>query len=187
MEFILFAPLLIILFMGMADVVNYVSTLRKLNTSAELMADLVTHRGPFINASEIDDFFVGAELALTPIPISNVRITVFGYFRNPVTKNAELRWSRSSTSARVNGNAMTNGATAPTCADPDTVRLTPLTENSDIVVVVVCANYVPPRVTILDMVNILGFSSKLIRREIVMRPLQSATLTCRPPTGQPNC
>lgn len=71
-----------------------------------------------------------------------------------------------------------DSGTGTACNQP--ARPTTLTVANDLVVVVICVQYTPPRASILNYTNILGFATKRIEQQVTMRPRQTTTLTCNP-------
>ena len=165
-EFVIVLPVLLLLFFGMINLSQFISTSRKLNTAADLVADLVSRHTDIIPATAIDDYFIAVELSIRPMDVSNVRISVYDFNRdgNGVVTQ---RWTKSS-----------NGGEA--CAVPDPAAepiASLLTNGSDIVVAVVCTPFEPPS-------NFPGagemFSGLSIEKRVITAPRQSQTLVCNP-------
>ena len=55
-EFVIVLPVLLLLFFGMINLTSYLSTLRKVNSAAELVTDLVSRHDKTITSSDIEDY-----------------------------------------------------------------------------------------------------------------------------------
>ena len=165
-EFVIVLPVLLLMFFGMINLSQFISTNRKLNTAADLVADLVSRHTDVIPATAIDDYFIAVELSLRPLDVTNVRISLYDFNRNSngaVTR----RWTKSS-----------NGGEACTVPDPAAEPIASLlTNGNDIVVAVVCTSFEPPS-------NYPGagemFSGLSIEKRVITAPRQSQTLVCNP-------
>ena len=156
-------PLLLLLYFGLFDLTALITLNRKISYSASVVADLVSQNKTTVTAADITDYINAAELVMSPTPIANVRVDVYGYYINggAVTQ----RWSENST-----------GGSA--CSAPSTASLDELmTDGNDVVVAVACTLYTPYVATFLGE-NLLGATSFTLRQEIALRPRMTATLNC---------
>ena len=163
-EFVFIFPVLLILFFGMVNVAHYVATARKLTQMAALMADLVARHDKTIRASDIDDYFIAAELTMRPSPIKDVRVDIYDYTNNGST--TVKRWSKSSS----NGTA---------CVPPDP-NVAPISniilKDKDAVVAVICMSYTAPVATFPGLSAM--FNGITIRRSMAVKPRRSPNLEC---------
>lgn len=156
-------PVLLFLYFGLFDLTSLISVNRKLTYSASVVADLVTQNKTTVTAANITDYFNAAEMVMSPTPIADVRIDVYGYYNNSGT--ITQRWTKSST-----------GGTA--CGAPSTTGMAALmTDGNDLVVARVCTTYAPYIATFLGT-NILGATSFTFEEQIALRPRLSSTLAC---------
>lgn len=156
-------PLLLLLYFGLFDLTALITLNRKISYSASVVADLVSQNKTTVTAAKITDYFDAAELVMSPTPVANVRIDLYGFYDNSGT--ITQRWSESST-----------GGSA--CSAPSTTSMDELmTDGNDVVVAVVCTQYTPYIATFLGE-NILGATSFTLREEIALRPRMTATLAC---------
>jgi Flp pilus assembly protein TadG len=157
-------PVLVLLYFGLFDLTAMISLSRKINYSSSVVADLVTQNKTTVTAANITDYFNAAELVMSPTPIANVRVEVFGFRNNAGTITQQ--WSKAST-----GGASCGGA-------PSTAGMASLmTDGNDVVVARACTSYTPYVATFLGE-NILGATSFTLSQDITLRPRMSATLAC---------
>ncbi len=157
-------PVLLLLYFGLFDLTALISLSRKITYSSSVVADLVTQEKTTVAATDIDDYFNAAEMVMSPTPIANVRIEVYGFRNNAGT--ITQRFSKSSA-----GGASCGGA--PSTADMEEL----MTDGNDVIVARVCTTYTPYIATFLGE-NILGATSFTLSEEIALRPRMTATLDC---------
>lgn len=176
LEFALVLPLLILMFVLMIDGFSLIYTHRKLAQTSDLVARLVGFETGTITPARIGELFRGASFDLRPLAIGGVTIEIRDYYLPdppPPVPAPVVRWTRSSKSAP----ALT-AATAPACAAPDTSNLLPLVTGTDAILVVVCADFTPPKASILSFPNLLGFARKTITQQSIQPLRQYGELLC---------
>jgi Flp pilus assembly protein TadG len=157
-------PVLLFLYFGLFDLTALISLSRKITYSSSVVADLVTQNETTVTSAKITDYFNAAEMVMSPTPIANVRVEVFGFRK--IAGTVTKQWSKSSAGGASCG------------AAPSTVGMTNLmTDGNDVVVARVCTSYTPYIATFLGE-NILGATSFTLSEEIALRPRMSATLAC---------
>ena len=166
-EFALVLPVLLLIFFGMINLSQYASALRKADTAAYLVADLVSRSQSNITQATVDDYFTAAELLYRPEDRSwvqtNIGIDVYVYATG--TGAASARWSRF-----YQGTAR---CTSP-MSTPSGTKISQLLTDTDAVVAVVCTTFTAPAASYPGM----GYlANKRIERTFVTRPRQSKTLT----------
>lgn len=156
-------PALLFVYFGLFDLTGLISLNRKVSYSSSVVADLVSQNKTTVTSSDITDYFNAVELVMSPTPVANVRVDVYGYYDNGGT--ITQRWSKSST-----------GGTS--CGAPSTTGMANLmTDGNDVVVVRTCAIYTPYIATFLGE-NVLGATSFTLSGETALRPRLTATLAC---------
>ncbi|MFM8747112.1 MAG: TadE/TadG family type IV pilus assembly protein [Aestuariivirga sp.] len=163
-EMALTLPFLLLLFLGVVNVADYLASQRRLATATALVADLVARNDTIVSRQDIDDYFVAAGLLLGPGQAQDMRIDVRALRKSGGVLSATPRWSRGSGSRQ--------------CPDPDLASLSDVIENQrDIIVTVACMTYAPPVAAFLGR-SILGFASITLSEEVAAVPRQSARLSC---------
>ena len=156
-------PALLFLYFGLVDLTGLISLNRKISYSSSVVADLVSQNKTTVTSANITDYFNAVELVMSPTPVANVRVDVYGYYNNGGT--ITQRWKKSST-----------GGTS--CGAPSTTGMANLmTDGNDVVIVRTCATYTPYIATFLGE-NILGATSFSLGGETALRPRLTATLAC---------
>jgi Flp pilus assembly protein TadG len=163
-EFAFIMPFLLLLFFGLVDITDAVSSNRRITSVANSIGDLAAQNRKKILKTDIDDYFKAAALIMKPKSDSNVRVTLFG-FRSDGTKGV-LQWT------------VTNNK-GPVCGKAPNVNTmqTLMTTGNDIIVAQACMVYQPLISSFLGE-NIMGTTSMKIEQIITMRPRASATLDC---------
>ena len=164
MAFIL--PTMLLLYFGLMDVTGLVSMNRKITASASITADLVGQQRTSILKPVIVDQYNASEMIMSPTPIANVRVEVFGYRANAGLTSVTKIWH-------------TSNNQGPSCGvDPDTANMLPLmSAGNDLVVARSCISYTPYVTSFLGT-TIMGSTSFLIKQTISVRPRSSLQLTC---------
>lgn len=168
-EFAIVLPVLLLLFFGMVNLTSYISTLRKLNSAAELVADQVSRHNASppapqgtIQHADFVDYFDAAALLFLPSSASNVQVQVYNF--RLVGGTPALRWQR----FRLPGTAGT--CTAPDPTDPE---IAAMMANGDALVAVACI----PNYTALAQFP--GVPTLTVpRKQYALRPRQTQTLLC---------
>jgi Flp pilus assembly protein TadG len=168
-DFALVLPVLLLLFFGMISITQYISMKRKVQSAAELVADLVTRQQTTIASTLIDDYFKAVELSFRPMNQTLVQNTVgidlYGY--RSVNGAASVQWSKFYRGAKQ--------CTPPTVKLTDPIGV--LLADTDVVVAVVCVNFKMP---VAKYTGIKFLATEKIEKQFALRPRQSTTLTCVP-------
>lgn len=163
-EFAFIMPFMLLLFFGLVDITDAVSSNRRITSVANSIGDLAAQNRKKILKTDIDDYFKAAALIMKPKSDSNVRVTLFG-FRSDGTKGVQL-WT------------VTNNK-GPVCVSvPNTTTMqTLMTAGNDLIVAQACMVYTPIVTKFLGT-TIMGTTSMKIEQTITMRPRSSTTLDC---------
>lgn len=160
MEFAFVLPLLIVLFLVIVNLSQYVTMNRRLAVAANLVADLVT-RNREVTGPLLTDYLAAAEIALWPAGTGNLSVSIYNYRK---TASGKLDWTKTL-------------GTGAACTAPNATRYATLQGTTDVIVAVVCMPFVPP----INM-SFLGQNYFTIfplpRQEAVMRPRASVNLDC---------
>lgn len=165
-EFVIVFPVLLLLFFGLVNFAHYINSSMKIAQAAVLATDLVTRANRTITEADFTDAFTAVELAMTPLPTTNVRVDVYDFYGT-----GTLRWKKSSP----------NG---PNCTAPDPSNgpiktlLTPngATPPTDVIAAVVCMPYTAPVPSFPGLTQF--FSNIVITRAMYLRPRISTDLKC---------
>jgi Flp pilus assembly protein TadG len=163
-EIAFITPFMLLLYFGLFDITALVSVNRKVTYSASVVADLVAQNKTSILKSKLTDYYSAANLVMSPIPASAVRVEVFG-FRIAGTTVSQI-WK-------------TNNGQGSSCgADPSTTAMAPLmVAGNDLVVARVCTTYEIYAANFLGH-SIVNGSSFVISESITQRPRATLKLTC---------
>ena len=169
-EFVIVLPVLLLLFFGMINLTSYLSTLRKVNSAAELVTDLASRHDKTITSSDIDDYFKAAALLFLPATADGLQVQLYDYHDDDGDGVAELRWGKFRT---------TGTCAAPNMSDPEIANMLP---DSDVLIAVACI----PGYT--DPARFPGLPTLAIpQKSVALRPRQSDELICNtcPPVTPP--
>ena len=158
-EMALIFPVMALLFVGLVDVSNLMTANRRVTQTASTLGDLITQSPGSVTTADLDGFISAARSIMDPFPESSTSLE-FYTFRKSGT-GAVLDWQYKSSGASCG---------APPTAD-DTM-LTLMAEDNDVVVSRTCYIWEP----ILGI--ILGFSTSTIQDQLMLRPRQTARITC---------
>ncbi len=163
LEIAFIMPFLLFMYFGLVDLTAMISLNRKVTYAASVVADLVTQNDATVTATNIDDYFNAAALAMSPTPMTNIRVEVYQFHSaSGVISN---QWSRKS-------------ANGSNCSAPSTSGMSNLmTDGNDLIVAVLCTQYTPYIATFLGQ-NILGATTFTMSEQIALRPRQSSALAC---------
>lgn len=157
MAFIL--PLMLLIYFGLVDAGKLLSAHRRVTLTASTLGDLVTQAPGTITKADIDGFFEAASPIMDPLPASAISLEVFGYTKDG--ESVKLSWQHK--------NAGPSCGAAPGASDQMKALMV---EGNDVVVSRVCYNWTP------ITGQIFGADPIKLEDELMLRPRQSATLTC---------
>jgi Flp pilus assembly protein TadG len=161
-------PLMILLYFGLVDVTGLISFNRKITSSASLTSDLVAQKRNSILKAEIDDIYNATAMIMSPTPMTDVRVEVYG-FRN-VGGTVTQIWK-------------TSNGQGPACTSAlSTANMLPLmaanvSDKNDLIVTRTCLNF-EPYVAAFMGDSILGSTIFPVNATISVRPRASLKLDC---------
>lgn len=164
-EFALIVPFVILVYLGLFDLTSLITVNRKVTYSTSVVADLVTQNNTNVLRDQITDYYNAAEMVMDPVPISDVRIEVYGY--RQIGGALVKMWD-------------TDNGQGAACGAPSTSGLTDLmADGNDMVVSQVCTEFTPRIATFIGE-YLLGAPSFTVSQQIAQRPRQvgAAKLTC---------
>lgn len=174
-EFAFIMPFMLLLFFGLVDITDGVSTNRRITSVANSIGDMVAQSRKKVVKTEVDDVFKIADLIMKPKSDANVRVRVYGYKKNGTS--ATLKW------------VLDNGKGSACSRSPDLTSIfTLMSTGNDVIVSQACTVYTPIVTSFLGE-NIMGSTSMKIEQIIAVRPRSSSTLDCYTTTAAatPNC
>lgn len=128
-EFAFIFPVMVLMYFGMLDLIQFVSVSRRVAASAGAVSDLVSANDKSVTASQVTDYFNAAFLNMKPIPSTNVRVEVYDF--RVVGGVPTLLWSSNSSGGS------SCGATPTAASFPIVVG------GHDTIVTRVCTSYTP--------------------------------------------
>jgi Flp pilus assembly protein TadG len=158
-EMALIFPVMLIVFVGLVDVSNLLTANRRVTLTASTLGDLVTQSPGSVTTADLDGFFDAASPIMDPFPATSTSLELYTY--TPSGGSATLDWEYKSGDVAC-------GA-APTV---DATKLTLMAEDNDVVVSRTCYIWEP----VLGI--ILGFATTTIQDQLMLRPRQTARITC---------
>lgn len=167
-EFLFVLPVLLLLFLGMVNLTDYISMHRRVNAAAGLMTDLVTRNEKTIDKSALEDYAIAVKLSMRPFDSVIPHIDAYDFYKNG--NSAELRWKWSSD----DGEECTTPTANPADASDPIGKL--LNDGNDVVVSVLCMPYVPPETKFPGLQQI--FADRTIEKRAIGRPRHSDTISC---------
>ena len=90
-EFVLVAPFLVTLWLGMTEYANAHLVARKANIAAQSVADLVAQERT-ASTAELDDFLEAGRQIMTPYPAAGLAITVMSVIADPDDGTVSTAW-----------------------------------------------------------------------------------------------
>jgi Flp pilus assembly protein TadG len=150
-------PFMVILYLGLVDVTNLISTNRRVTLAASTTADLVTQASTTITGNTVKSFFKAIAPIMEPYSAQQTKVEVFAYRKNG--SNVQMIWKQN------------NGGTCG--GPPSTAGMSQLmTGNNDLVTARVCVSYKPL------FSYVLGTQPFQTMHELTLRPRESLTLDC---------
>ena len=158
-EFAAIFPFMLVLYFGVVDIGDLISTNRKVTLAASALGDLVAQAPGTVTASELNGLYKAIAPIMDPIPASAVKVHILVYRKSGST--AVLRWQHN-----------TNGTCAGTLP---TGMVGMMADGNDLVLARVCTSYAP----ITGKVVSAGPFN--LTDQFVLRPREAPQLLC------PNC
>jgi Flp pilus assembly protein TadG len=166
-EFAFVFPFMVLMYFGLVDVTGLISFNRKVTAAASLTADLVAQQKNSILKGQIQDTYNAVEMIMSPTPMSNVRVEVYGFRKKAsAVGGVSQEWS-------------TNNGQGPACANAMTpaTYLPLMSVDNDIVVARTCLVFSPYVAGFLGH-SIMGATSFPVSAAIAVRPRASLKLDC---------
>ena len=158
-EMALIFPIMAVVFVGLVDASNLMTANRRVTQTASTLGDLITQSPGEVTKADLNGFISAARSIMDPFPESSTSLEFYTFRKSGGA--AVLDWQYKSAGASC-------GA-APTADD---TMLSLMAEDNDVIVSRTCYVWEP----ILGI--ILGFSTSTIQDEIMLRPRQTARITC---------
>ena len=158
-EMALIFPVMLIVFVGLVDVSNLMTANRRVTQTASTLGDLITQSPGEVSTADLDGFISAAGSIMDPFPESSTSLEFYTFTKSG--GSAVLDWQYTS-----------GGASCGAAPTADDTMLTLMAEDNDVVVSRTCYVWEP----ILGI--ILGFSTSTIQDELMLRPRQTARITC---------
>ena len=174
-EFAFIMPFILLLFFGLIDITDAVSTNRRITSVANSIGDLAAQNRTKIIKTDIDDYFKVASLIMKPKSDSNVRVRLYGFKKTGAT--AVQKW------------VIDNGKGGSCSKSPNLSNMPNLmTMGNDVIVAQACVDFTPIVTSFLGS-TIMGSGSMKMEQIISMRPRASLLLDCYMTAGSatPNC
>jgi Flp pilus assembly protein TadG len=152
-------PVMAMVFVGLVDASNLMTANRRVTQTASTLGDLITQSPGDVTTADLDGFISAARSIMDPFPESSTSLEFYNFTKSG--GSAVLDWQYTS--------GGTGCGAAPTV---DETMLTLMAEDNDVVVSRTCYIWEP----ILGI--ILGFSTSTIQDELMLRPRQTARITC---------
>lgn len=152
-------PVMLILFVGLVDVANLLTANRRVTLTASTLGDLITQAPGSVTPADLNGFISAARSIMDPFPEASTSLEFYTFTKSG--GGAVLDWQYKSVGA--------NCGAAPV---PDDTMLTLMAEDNDVIVSRTCYVWEP----ILGI--ILGFSTSTIQDQLMLRPRQTARITC---------
>lgn len=158
-EFAIIFPLMLIVYVGLVDVSNLISANRRVTLTANTLGDLVTQSPGEVTSAQIEGFFAAASPIMEPFPADSIALELYAFTKS--SGSISLAWQRKNSESSCDA--------APT---PDAKMESLMTEDNDVIVSRTCYTWKP----ILGV--LLGIEQTTARAELMLRPRQSARITC---------
>ena len=158
-EMALVFPLMLVVFVGLVDVSNLLTASRRVTQTASTLGDLVTQAPGSVTTADLDGFFSAASSIMDPFPAASTSLEFYTFTK--AGGAAVLDWQYTS-----------GGASCGAAPTADATMLTLMAEDNDVIVSRTCYVWEP----LLGV--ILGFSTSTIDDQIMLRPRQTARITC---------
>jgi hypothetical protein len=151
-------PVMVILYLGLVDVTNFLQVNRRVTLTASTLADLVTQADSTITTADIDGIFESARAIFEPLPVDGISLNLWDFRMQDGAPTKVWEYS----------NGSSCGAEPTGGEDMESL----MEDGNDIVVARVC----------YEQHAIIGtmFGSGMIELddELMLRPRQSTTLDC---------
>ena len=157
-------PFMLMLYFGLFDLTAAIGFSRKITATANAVADMTAQNRTSILKSDVTDYFNAGSMIMSPTPMSNVTVNVYGYRMTGSTPTQIWK---------------TSNGSGPGCnATPNTTAMSPLmAAGNDLVVTIACYSYTPYVATFLGS-KILGSTAIKIEQTIMVRPRSTSKLDC---------
>jgi len=158
-EMALIFPVMLIVFVGLVDVSNLLTASRRVTLTASTLGDLVTQAPGEVTTGDLDGFFDAASPIMDPFPATSTSLELYTF--TPSGGSAVLDWEYK-----------TGGIGCGAAPVVNATMLNLMAEDNDVVVSRTCYIWEP----VLGI--ILGFTTSTIQDQLMLRPRQTARITC---------
>jgi Flp pilus assembly protein TadG len=158
-EMALIFPIMLIVFVGLVDVANLLTANRRVTLTASTLGDLVTQAPGNVTTADLDGFISAARPIMDPFPEASTSLEFYTFTKS--SGSVQLDWDYTS-----------GGAGCGAAPVPDAAMENLMAEDNDVVVSRTCYIWQP----VLGI--ILGFSTTTIQDQLMLRPRQTARITC---------
>lgn len=155
-EFAAIFPFMLVLYFGVVDVGDLISTNRKVTLAASALGDLVAQAPGSVTASELNGLYAAITPIMDPIPASAVKVHILTYKKSG--SSAVLRWQH-------NKNGTCDGTLPSGMAAM-------MADGNDLVLARVCTSYQP------ITGNVVGAGPFVLNDQFVLRPREAPELIC---------
>ena len=176
-EMAFIAPFMLFLFFGLVDVTDVVSYNRKITAVASSIGDLVAQNRTNVLKTDIEDYFIAANLIMKPASDNKVRVRVIAYREKITTSPSGVQTTSFDKLWKV------ESAKGAACTkEPSTSGFAGMMDagNSkvtDLIVTQACMTY-QPIITSFVGTKILGTTELKLVQTVTFRPRSSLTLSC---------
>lgn len=154
-------PVMVLMYFGMLDLIQFVSVNRRVAAASGAVSDLLTANDKGVTEAQISQYYKAAYLHLKPIPEASIRVEIFQFYMVGTTVTAG--WKRD------------NGKGSSCGADPATSELPAITDGHDSIVTRVCTSYQPFFGRFMGQ-TLLGTTAIKLKKSIYQRPRMTKKL-----------
>jgi hypothetical protein len=151
-------PVMVVLYLGLIDITNFLQVNRRVTLTASTLADLVTQADSTITTADIDGVFESARAIFEPMPVDGISLNLWGFRMQDGSPTKVWEY----TNGTACGSEPSGGAEMEGLME----------DGNDIVVARVC--YVQDAI----IGSMFGSGTIELDDELMLRPRQSTTLDC---------
>ena len=176
-EMAFIAPLMMLIFFGLADVTDAVSYNRRVTAVANSIGDLVTQNRTNVLKTDIEDYFIAANLIMKPASDSKVRVRVIAYRKKITTASNGVTTTSFDKLWKVESSKGVACTKEPSTTGFSDMMDAGNTNVTDLIVTQACMTYLPVITSFLGK-NVLGKTELNLVQTVTLRPRSSLTLSC---------
>ena len=169
-ELAFIAPVLLLIYFGVADLSDWYMKHRRLVVAGSTIADLVTQNPGQVTGQEINNFWTGIGLIIEPMPLDSLVLTIRDYRKEGGSSKRQWVYPAAPSSSST--------PPPPRCGDERNAQQlldlasNEMTDANDILIAEVCTTIEPM------VLQVFGFEPVPMRYYISMRPRLGKTLDC---------